>query len=168
MVSRLNPVTIGISFPKQTYRLGDTVSVRVDITSLTDVTVREARVGLECQIRYTEMRTGLRRSEVINRGPAVIPGTAPQMITESVEVELSDTYPTQTFLANRRLQAGRVNSSDVRLEIPSELGRNGVYAQSMSRAVFSWRVVVMADISLARDVTESRKIDVALTRRETG
>ncbi len=50
MVSRLNPVTIEISFPRQTYSLGDTVSVRVDITAQTDVTVREARIGMECQI----------------------------------------------------------------------------------------------------------------------
>lgn len=167
MVSRLNPVRIGISFPRKTYRLGDTVSVRVDMTTDTDVTVREARVGLECQIRYMEMRAGLRRSEVINRGPAMIPDTAPQMITESVEVELSDTFDGLVFLTNRRLRAGRANSSDVRLKIPSELGRNGVYAQSMARAVFSWRAVVTADVSLARDAIESKPIDIALGGRET-
>lgn len=163
MVSRLNPVRINISFPKKTYRLGDAVSVRVDITAETDVTVREARMGMECQVRYTEMQAGLRRSEVISRGPAVIPGTAPQIVSQSVEVELSDLFDGPVFLTNRRLQAGRVNSSSILMEIPSELGRNGAYAQSMARPVFSWRVVVTADVSLARDVIESRPIDIALS-----
>ncbi len=168
MVSRLNPVRINISFPRKTYRLGDAVDMRVDITADTDVTVREARIGMECQIRYTERRSGISRRDAINRGSvgAIIPGTAPQMITESVEVELSDTYPAQTFLTDRRLQAGRLHSGAVRLEIPSELGRNAKYARSMARPVFWWRVVVTADISLARDVTESRQIDVSLGGRE--
>ena len=51
----------------------------------------------------------------------------------------------------------------VRLEIPSELARNGAYARSGARAVFSWQVAVIADVSLARDVTESRPIDITLS-----
>ena len=115
MVSRLNPVTVGISFPRKTYRLGDTVSVKVDITAQTDVTVREARIGMECQIRYTELRSGTSRRHAINRGgqeamPGIpIPSAAPQMITESVEVELTDTYDGPAFLTNQRLQAGHPN-----------------------------------------------------------
>ncbi len=167
MVSRLNPVEIRISFPNKTYRLGDTVSLRVDMTADIDVTVREARISIECDIRYTEMRLGISRGDAVNRGPAVIPDTAPRTITESVEVELSDTYPAQTFLTHQRLQVGRMNSAAVRFQIPSELARNGAYAQSMARPAFSWRVVVTADISLARDVTESKPIEVALGGRET-
>ena len=130
MVSRLNPVTIEISFPRQTYSLGDTVSVRVDITAQTDVTVREARIGMECQIRYTEIRSGISRRHTINRGGreggmlgVPIPSAAPQMTTTSLEVELTDTHDGPAFLTNQRLRAGRINSSDVRLEIPVRTGR---------------------------------------------
>lgn len=169
MVSRLNPVRIGISVPRKTYRLGDTVSVKVDMIADTDVTVREARIGLECQIRYTEMRSGISRRDAANRGiaGAIIPGTAPQTITASVEVELSDTHDGPAFLTNRRLQAGRVNSSSVRLDIPSKLGRNAAYAQSMAWPTFSWLIVVTMDVSLARNVTESASIDVAMGEWET-
>ena len=48
MVSRLNPLRIGLSFPQKTYRLGDTVNLTVDITAQTDATVKEARTGMEC------------------------------------------------------------------------------------------------------------------------
>ena len=166
MVSRLNPVRINISFPKKTYGLGDTVSVRVDMTADTDVTVREARIGIECQVRYTEMRSGsTRRRGATDEG---FLGARPQTITTSIEVETSDTHHGPAFLTNRRLQAGRANNSDVRLQIPSKLGRNGAYAQSTARPAFSWRVVVTGDVSLARDVTESRPIDISLGSRETG
>ena len=170
MVSRLNPVRIGISVPRETFRLGDTASVRVDMTADTDVTVREARIGVECQIRYTEMRSGISRRDSVARrhsGDEGFLGPPPQAITTPIEVEQSDTYPAQTFLTNQRLQAGRMNSSSVRLQIPSELGRNAIYAQDTARPDFSWRVVVTADISLARDVTESRRIDIVLGGRET-
>ena len=169
MVSRLNPVTIGISFPDKTYRLGDTVRVDVDMTADTDVTVREARVGMECQVRYTEMRSGISRRDSVRRaraGDEGFLGPPPQTTTQPFEVESSDIYDGPAFLTNQRLQAGRANSSNVRLEIPSELGRNGAYAQSMARPVFSWRVVVTADVSLARDVIQSRPIDIALSRRD--
>ena len=170
MVSRLNPVTIRISFPRKTYSLGDTVNVMVHITAQTDVAIREARIGLECQIRCTEMRAGISRRDAVRRGRAGddgMLGAPPQTINVPFEVELSDTYPSQTFLTNRRLQARRTYSSSVLMEIPSELARNGAYAQSMARPAFSWRVVVTADVSLARDVIESSTIDMALGRRET-
>ena len=67
MVSRLNPVTLEISFPQETYSLGGTVGLRVDVTAQTDVVVREARVSLECQVRYTEMRSGISRRDAVRR-----------------------------------------------------------------------------------------------------
>lgn len=168
MVSRLNPVTIRISFPGKTYRLGDTVNVRVHITTTdTNVTVREARIGIECQVRYTEIRSGISRMDSRRRA-GVFLGRPPQTTTTPIEVELSDTHDGPAFLTNRLLQARRTNSSDVRLQIPSELGRNAIYAQDTARPAFSWWVVVTADVSLARDVTESRPIDISLGSRVTG
>ena len=163
MMFRLNPVRINISFPKKTYSLGDTVDVRVDMTADTDVTVRKARIGMECQIRYTKRRLGISRRDALTRGwpDAILLGTAPQMITESVEVEQSDIYDGPAFLTNQRLRAGRHHGSSIRLKLPSGLGRDGAYAQNTARPTFSWRVVVTADVSLARDVTESRRIDIA-------
>ena len=169
MISRLNPVRINIEFSEKTYRLGDTVSLRVDITADTDVTVRKARIGMECQTRYTKRRLGLSKKDAVNRGgpDMILLGAAPRMITESVEVEQSDTYDGPAFLTNQRLQAGSHHSSGIQLELPPELGRNGASAQSMTRPIFSWRVVVTADVRLARDVTESAPIDIALPGSQT-
>ena len=168
MVSRLNPIRIRISFPGKTYRLGDTANVRVHITTLdTDVMVREARIGIECRVRYTEMRSGFSRRDALDYGRSgVALGRPLHTIVTPVKVELSDIHDGPSFLTNRQLQARRTNSSNVRLQIPSELGRNAIYAQDIARTVFSWKVVVTADVSLARDVIESKPIDIALTRPE--
>lgn len=163
MVSRLNPVRFRIAFLSKTYQLGDTVNVRVDIVAPRAMTIREAHLGIECQIRYTEIRSAYSRRDVFDhRRTGVALGRPLQTINTSVEVEQSDTYDGPTFLVNQQLQAGRHQRS-VRLKIPSELGRNGEYAKSITRAIFCWRVVFTADVSLARDLTLSKPIDIAVS-----
>ncbi len=165
MISRLNPIGIVISFWSRTYHLGDTVSVRVRIDPRMDVTVKEARIGMECHILYTEMRSGISRRDAASRGRTGddgILGAAPQTINAPLEVELSDIHDDTVFLANQELQEGHAVVSDVLLRIPSKLGKNAEASRSRARATFSWRIVVNADVSLARDVTESSPIEIAL------
>ena len=167
MVSRLNPVGILISFPTGTYHLGDTVSVRVDIDPRMDVTVREARIGMECSIRYTEMRSGISRRDVASRGGSGVLGAAPQTISAPFEVELTDKFDEYAFLTDLRLRAGQVDRSDVLLRIPSKLGKSAEASRSRARVVLSWRIVVVADVSLALDVAEFSPIDIVLDNRDT-
>lgn len=165
MISRLNPLSINIAFPRKTYYPGDIVSLIIDLTSRANVTIREARISLECQMRYSEVRSGISGTDAINRrnaGTDGMLGRPPQMVTRSVEVETSGTFDEQTFLTNLRLERYHRNSSAVALKVPAKLGGKTKAAQRGP-----WRIVVTADVSLARDVTESRRIGIALGSRET-
>ena len=165
MITKLDPVGISVSFPTGTYRLRDTVSIRIEVYPRTDVTVAEARVGLECHIHYTEMSSGISRKTAGNRGSAVMTDTATKIMTESVDVEQVDIFDSFSFLTDQQLKSGRAITRDVRLKIPSNLGENATALLRGTRVDFSWRVVVTADVSLDQNVIETMPIDIVLSGR---
>ena len=57
MVHRLDPLDLGLDFNDRSYRLGETIDVRVEITAKGRIAIREAGVELLCDQTFAETYT---------------------------------------------------------------------------------------------------------------
>ena len=155
MVSRLRPLDLSLDFDDRTYKLGDTIDLRVDLTARGDVEVREARVDLECEVRYTEMYTVM----VMPAGARITGGTAghiPPKMPKQVTREHKETYvhSSVVFITNARLPAG-TRHYRAPLEIQPETPAHA------DQGTVKWTLVTTIDVARARDVKKRRRVKVA-------
>ena len=59
MVYKLKPLELSFDLEDRDYALGDTIDVLVTLTPNGDVDVREARIDLVCEQRYTRNERGI-------------------------------------------------------------------------------------------------------------
>ena len=59
MVFKLKPLELSFDFEDRSYELGDTIDVRVNLTASGDVDVREARIDLVCEERFSQHESGV-------------------------------------------------------------------------------------------------------------
>ena len=160
MVSRLRALTMKLAFDGRQYELGDTIDVSVDISPKSDIDVREGRVELKCDMRYTEATAVMVRPRGGGgRGGAVIASPA---VAKQVTAEHEETYTQSSvvFLQDTQLRSGTASAYKVRLGIPKELPANVAGSSTRGRARLKWSVVASVDIARARDVTASRAVRV--------
>ncbi|MCH9036204.1 MAG: hypothetical protein IH860_02650 [Chloroflexi bacterium] len=127
-----------------------------------DVEVREGRVDLVCEERYTETYTimvhdprTVRAQYRMPRGASLAP---PPRIPKEVTKEHRETYvhSSAVFLQDTRLRSGATSRYNVRLEIQPEPPPHA------DRASLKWKLVTAVDVALARDITKKQTIKVTL------
>ena len=161
MVSRLNPIDIAVKFPDRSYKLGDEVSVDLEIAPRREVLIREARIDLVCTMTFSEIG---RPVPTRTHGPSVVPNvtsgfrTAPS--EEPVEVKETDIYRGEPFLIGRRLRSISKITERVVVNVPAELPEEAGGTSSRTAAKLDWTLIVNVNVSGARDVTASAPIRI--------
>ena len=161
MISRLYPLGVELYFDDASYELGDSINIIVDVSARTDVEVREARVDLVCEERFTEVYSVMvpaSRPMPPTRGMAAPLPTikVPKRVAE--EFKESYVHSSVEFAADTRLQSGTTTRYDVKLPIDQ---RPPTYAD---KSTMLWKLVVSIDTVRARDVNARWKVDIKLPK----
>ena len=158
MLSRLFPLGVKVSFEDRVYKLGETIDLTVELGPKRDMEIREGRVDLVCEERWTEVSTVMvpvsRPSRsVATRGGSLVP--TPR-IPKQVHQDHRETFvhSSVVFLEDTRLAPGKTGSYNARLEIepePPPHAREGKVR---------WRLVTTTDVAGARDIKARRLVKV--------
>ena len=163
MVHRLDPLDLGLDFNDRSYRLGETIDVRVEITAKGRIAIREAGVELLCDQTFAETYTISGPGRYSNTA-----GTAPRPdISSRVGDERLESYvhSRTAFLSDLTLESGESRSLDVRLPIdpspPRRLDDARALDDDAARSwSFGWRLVVSVDVAGGRDAKLERDVKV--------
>ena len=158
MFTRIHSLDVKLVFEDRPYMLGEAINLRLELTARGDVEVREGRVELVREERWTEVFTIL--VPVHRPMPGMrwaTPGSIP-MFSKRVTNRRRGTYvhSSVVFLRDTRLPSGTKRSYSASLEIQPEISLNAVEATER------WRLVTALDVARARDIT--RKYTIKLTR----
>ena len=156
MTSRLRPLDVELAFEDRPYKLGDTVRLTVVLNPSHDVDVREGRVDLACQQRYTQTSTAM-VSDARLAGRAMSP--MPQSFArKQVTTQRQETYVHSSvqFLKDARLDSGRSHTFEARLEI------NPKPPPGAAEATMKWSLVASVDVVRGRDSKTRRALQVIL------
>ena len=88
MVSRLRPLDLAISFEERTYELGETIDLTFELTPHRDCHIREGRVDLMVEERWTEKSTFTVEVPIMQRSSTGMSGTAMQVGTTTETKEI--------------------------------------------------------------------------------
>lgn len=161
MLHRLKPLDIELEIDDGPYRLGDTINVTVALEPHGDVDVREGRLDLVCEERYTETYSVM----VPVRGPdARHAGGTRQGVKERKE---SYVHSSVVFLEDTRLRSGRTARHSIALRIepvpPTHLDEAKALVRDASSAwTFKWTVVASFNVARGRDSKRQRRVAVTL------
>jgi len=159
MISRLRPLDLAISFRGRTYRLGEPIDLTVELTPRRDCEVREGRIDLMVEERWTERSTVSYQKPVVQtglRGGAQVVGTTTE--TREIVREHKEKYAhsSAVFLEAARLDAGKSSRYRVRLQIQPEPPARA------NEAKVRWWLQTVIDVAGARDIRARTKIDMAV------
>ena len=159
MVTRLRPLDLKLIFEDRPYRLGETINLRVELKVRGDVLVREGRVDLVCEGRWTETYTVMvpvsgpigraERGEIGQLAPRI-----PKHITK--ERRETNAHSAIVFIKDKRLYSGAQDRYNARLKIRPEPPSHA------SEATLKWTLVAAVDVARARDIKTRRPIKVVL------
>ena len=165
MVHRLDPLDLRLDFDDRSYRLGETIAVRVEMTAKGRIAIRKAGVELLCDQKFAETYTVSGPGRYSNTtGSVPRPDISSQVGDERIE---SYAHSRTDFLSDVTLEPGESRSLDVRLPIDAAPPRRledaraleGDAARSWS---FAWRLVVSVDVAGSRDAKLERDIKIRL------
>ena len=163
MLHRLDPLDLGLDFDDRTYRLGETIAARVEVTAKGRISIREASVELLCDQKFAETYTVSGPGLYSNPGVAAPrPDISSQVGNERLE---SYVHSRTALLSDVTLEPGEPRGFDVRLPIGTAPPRRlddaraleGDAARSWS---FAWRLVVSVDVAGGRDAKLEKDITV--------
>ena len=171
MVYKFKPLELSLDFEDRDYELGDTVDVQVDLVPNGDVHVREARIDLVCEQRYTRNERGV----VIGMGRSIAGGNmftstdyvpSTSMVNERAE---SYVHSKVVFLSDTALGGGRPTTHRTNLKIQPNLPERLEDALELERDAnsawsFKWRLLAYVDIVRGRNPQRQRTIKVMLPR----
>ena len=161
MFSRLRPLNVRLVFRDRVYRLGETISIVIELDARCDVVIREARVDLVCDQRWTDVSTvmvpetaGFAGTEF--REPTW--STANLRVPRQVTREHRESYVpcSAQFIDDARFDSGTTGSFGIKLEIPAELPPHA------GKANMTWGLVAAVDVVRARDVSTWQAVNVVL------
>ena len=157
MVTRLRPVEIEMDFEDRAYGLGKTIGLAVTLVPGRDVAVRQGRVDLVCEVRYTESFT----VEVPLPGSQGS-GYAVSSVSRQQNKKHEDTYvhSSVAFLNDTQLQSGRVQTYNSMLEISPEPPPHT--GPQQEEAKVKWTLVASVDVVQGRDAKTRRAVRVNL------
>lgn len=163
MVHRLDPLDLGLDFDDRSYRLGETIAVRVEMTAKGRIDIRKASVELMCDQKFAESYTVSGPGLYANTtGSVPRPDISSQVGSERIE---SYSHSRNAFLSDVTLESGESRSLDVRLPIdpypPRRLDDAKALGDDAARSwSFSWRLVVSVDVAGGRDASVERDVRV--------
>ena len=142
MVYRLRPLKVRLDFEGRAYRLGETIRLRVGLEPGSDVDVREGRVDLVCEERWSQVysATGYSRR---------LAGTSPVPKQTMKKHREKFVHSNVVFLQDTRLQAGSPSSHDVRFQIQPEPPPHT--GPQREEAAVRWWLVATVDIVRGRN-----------------
>ncbi len=151
MVSKLRPLDVTVDFAGRVYKLGETIDVTVELRAKRDVEVREGRVDLVCEERWTE---NFWVKQYSGAWGGITVGTVPKVDLK----EHRETYTASSFrfLEEGGLAAGRPEVHRARLDSPSESPPN------TSDGTVKWIVVTTVDVVRGRDVRTRQAVKIEL------
>ena len=165
MLHRLDPLDLSLDFSDRTYKLGDTIAVRVEMTSKGRIDIRKAGVALMCDQKFAESYTVSGPGRYSNTGEAAArPDISSQVGDERIE---SYAHSRAAFLSDVTLEAGEQRTVDVRLAIDAAPPRRLDDARALDDDAarswsFGWRLVVSVDVAGGRDASVERDVKVRI------
>ena len=170
----MRPVDVEVSFDDRTYQLGDNIDLTIELTPRRDCQVREARVDLIVEERWTEQFT--QKIEVPIRAPSgrydtgggTIIGTETKIKENFVNYKEKTVHSTIMFLRDRSLISGRSTSHQPRLQVGKKPPRLARPTPRQTKARMTWWVQTVIDVQGARDVKPRTKIDVSVAPGRAG
>ena len=165
MISRLRPLDIELSFEDRTYRLGDPIDLEIELSPRRDCLVREGRVDLVVEARWTERSTRTVETPIyLNTGTGgSVHGTrGGYRMQIGTEVKTEDTvrnfketstHASVGFLQDASLRSGRPSRHRLRLQIATD-------DPPTLEAKTRWWLQVVIDVAGARDIKPRRKINI--------
>jgi hypothetical protein len=168
MVSQLMaaiwPVNVMIRFEDRPYTLGEAVQVTVELNTRRDVGIREGRLELICEERFTDVITvmtpegGARgaRLQMDPRGrqaPLPIARVPRQVVKKRREAYVRSSM---VFLTNDRVRSGMTRTFSAQLAVGEERPAHA------EKAELRWRLEVALNIVAGRDVERTWPVQVTL------
>ena len=174
MVYRLRPLDLEFDFDDRPYRLGDTIKLTVGMNPKADVQIREARVDLVCQERYSEKSTMSMEVPIIGqvsggRGSSSVIQMGTETVTKQVNKEQKETHvhSSVVFDSDSELSSQRPRRVDVDLEIepvpPPHAADAKALVKDPSRSwSFAWTLVAEVNVVRGRNPKKQRKVQITL------
>ncbi len=156
MVTRLFPLNVKVSFEDRPYKLGETINLTVELSPKRDMEIREGRVDLVCEERWTEIYTIM-----VSGGRSVRMGgtiNTPPKIPKQVSKKHMKAYVHSSFvfLQDTRLDSTTRGSYRVSLETEPESPPHP------AEATVKWTLVAAIDVARARDIKTRRAVKISI------
>ena len=171
MVYKLKPLELTLDFEDRAYELGDTINIRVTLTPNGDVDVREARVDLLCEERFSQHESGVvmglsGRAGIAGQKMRVTTDYLPASSWVSQRTE-SYIHSSAVFINDARIRSGHPSIHIAKVQIqpkpPTHLDEaRDLQRDSKSSWTFKWTLVVTVNVVRGRDQKRQRKIKVKL------
>ena len=157
MLKRMFPLGLKVSFEDRDYRLGDTVNLALELSPRRDTEVREGRVDLVCEARWTERFTVMVEESRSKQGLGGMGAVAPSIrVSKQVTESRKESYVHSSivFVRDARLPSSRTKTYNAKLEIGPEPPSRG------SEGTVTWRLVTSVDVVGARDIKARRSMNI--------
>ena len=166
MLSRLRPAELKVDFEDRPYNLGEDINVKVELNPRSDVDIREGRVDLVCDERYTQTYDvtvpgapaggGAGRPDV---GTTMGPDITRKVVKEHKE---SHVHSSAAFAIDKRLRAGGSDTFDVRLPIQPTSPQQNLEAAADANTDHDvkWSLVTTVNVARGRDPKSRRVVKV--------
>lgn len=166
MVYKLQPLVVKLDVEEGPFKLGESINLTVELVPNGDVEVREGRVDLICEERYTQTFTysGSTVGRAGSTGYAVAENIPHRAANETKETYV---HSSVVYLQDSRLKGGRAARYGARLEIQPVPPRHLDDARELQKDAnsawsFKWRLVATANVVRGRDPKTQRTVKVAL------
>ena len=163
MISRLRPMDVAISFRERAYRMGESIDLTIELTPHRDCQVREGRVDLMVEERWTERTTLTTEKPVYAssggpRGSASVKqiGTTTEIKQVVVNNKETSAHSSIVLLESVRFASGTPVLYNVRLEIQPEPPSHTVDIK------LKWWLQAVVDVVGARDIKSRSKVSIAV------
>ena len=154
VTSRLRPLDLKLFFEDRPYKLGETIDITTELDARGDVEVREGRVDLVCEERWTEVYTVMVSGGRQPRGAYQMLPTVPKQVSKKhVETYV---HSSVVFLQDTRLDSTTRGSYRARLEIEPES------LPHAAEATVKWTLVATIDVARGRDIKTRRAVEVTV------
>ena len=158
MISRLRPIDVSVSFDDRDYKLGESIDATIDMKPNRDCLVREGRVDIVLEERWTEEYTFSDEQPIISATADSGAGQAgTETITKEVKKKHRETsiYGMVTFLQDEELTSGREVTRKVRVNIKPDRPAHA------REGATSWWLQTVIDVAGARDVKPRHKVKIS-------
>ena len=155
------PLDVRLVLKDRPYRLGEAISLTVEVQAKREVEVREGRMDLVCEEVYPEvyaLKVPAYRRRVLGSSIIDTPLPAPMISEQVTEARVMRyVHSSGVFLTNERLRSGVSKRYSMTLEIQPERPPHADIAR------LTWELVATLDVGQGGQVTKKWRTDVLLS-----